>query len=1756
MKLSIISQGFESNSKSNGTKLKLTPEYEGGWDSIEPKISKLKLKSKFNIEGEPKPLYQGPTAADTILYTPRTHVYKRPEMWMGANADIFIEEEIWLYNTRENKIYKKIIRYVPGVERIFIEIAANAADNGCMSRRMGGNIGELEITMNNSLISIKNSGGFPMPVELHPHEPGKYVPEVSFGRLLTSRHYDAERNESGTNGVGSKATNIFSKEFTCIVLDNVRHLKYTQNWFNNMQRCDPPLIEEYKGKIASVEIIYKMDFTRFGYPEPNESEGGYPEELIHLFARHASDISFTAKMPVTFNGIKFNNSNLRDYGRLYFGDLVDSAVIHYQWPPGTEVIKKKKGHQVSKDPAILPIVELLALDTPDSKDHLSFANSLMTKNGGIHVNAAIKAVADSTVKMINEEMTSKMKGKKSKDADSKDKKIPTITINDVKPHISILLSVKVTNPKFDGQEKTKLLESKPPPKINISDESLKIVARWKLVDRLYLALEAKQMNSLKGNGKMQANVRTKKGTKANKAGGPESHKCTLYITEGDSGDLYVETLTTLLPGGSNYAGRLPMKGKSLNSMNATIFEILRNPEFNQLNKMLGLIPGADYMDDAFYNKLRYGALMIAADSDVDGKHITGLILLYFHRCFPALLARGFILNYLTPIVGVRYKGHFYKFYSQVAYENWMRATPDSAKISADDHKYYKGLASSEDPDIEADFKDPHIINCFYDIDAPDALSLAFAKGREDERKEWLTNWKALTEEPKFIQQPISWFINNELILHSWDNVLRTLPRLMDGLKEGHRKIIYAMHLQWAIGSKKRIYKEEKVGGFAGYVGGHTAYHHGEMILAKTIVGMAQDFIGSNNIPYLAKKGQFGCFDPETPILLWDGSTKLAKNITIEDKLVGDDGNIRNITALVDGYDDMYDIVQNYDATYRVNSEHILTLYLPTHKHVTWRESSKRIGIEYFDVGTQKIAAKSFNCDKMSKEEGQKKMKEFALTIPDNKIFDINLQTFLSYSKSRKELFRSVRNNASINWSKQDVPIDPYCFGMWLGDGQKNGRGFASEDQELVKEWVKYLDKIGVEVVHNKNKDGHEGYQYGFRRRGASTGLGDLIAVGHEDHSSKTCNGCLTSQREHPACDWIYEDKNNENFREYDGIAKNGMVRNDMNPFVNILKKYDLHENKFVPNIYMINDEETRLQLLAGLIDTDGCLKKQDIESSQIFEITQDIKTHEQIIDAAQFIAKSLGYKTFISMNGDQKCLTINGDLSRIPTRLPRKQATKKICRLLIGEIFEVRKAGEGYYVGWHLDGNERFLHADFTVLHNTRSKIGRKAGQPRYIHTYPMPIVASIYDKKDAKILKYQNEEGKIIEPEQYLPKVPMILINGATGIGTGWSSYTPPHDPLDILKCLRILLHGGAPSDLPRLIPWFRNFLGTIEIINRKTKNKIIVKATENKIVEEKVIEDEDDDSNTDESHTDQDDDLPEEFTKEDKEDKDAKKQLYSMKITGNFEVLKNGNIVVTELPIGRAPFDYHKWLEKLVDEKKIKGFDDNCAKDIVSFTIVGYKGTPTHKNLLLEKVKGLSNMFLLDENNKPKKYDDGNHILIEWFGLRLPFYQVRKDYMVQKIADEIITMNYKILFYTEVVIKKTIELVGVKRSEVHAIMDKLEIPREIYTGGKLPNLSIEGIEELHAEILLKQQEKEDLEKISIQQMMLTDLDEFEKVYRREFKIKDKIIKLKVGGSKKNTNDTKTIPLTKAPVVKFPTNNGTSGKTGKPINRPKLIIQ
>jgi len=132
------------------------------------------------------------------------------------------------------------------------------------------------------------------------------------------------------------------------------------------------------------------------------------------------------------------------------------------------------------------------------------------------------------------------------------------------------------------------------------------------------------------------------------------------------------------------------------------------------------------------------------------------------------------------------------------------------------------------------------------------LIKAFKKGYEDHRKEWIkeSTGKNYSLDHTVLKQSISQFVNNELINFSIADLERSIPNIMDGFKPSQRKVLYAC-------LKKGLYADMKVAQLSGYISEHTSYHHGEASLQGTIVGMAQDFVGSNNINLLVPSGQFG-----------------------------------------------------------------------------------------------------------------------------------------------------------------------------------------------------------------------------------------------------------------------------------------------------------------------------------------------------------------------------------------------------------------------------------------------------------------------------------------------------------------------------------------------------------------------------------------------------------------------------------------------------------------------------------------------------------------------------------------------------------------------------------------------------------------------------------------------------------------------------------------------------------------------------------
>lgn len=109
----------------------------------------------------------------------------------------------------------------------------------------------------------------------------------------------------------------------------------------------------------------------------------------------------------------------------------------------------------------------------------------------------------------------------------------------------------------------------------------------------------------------------------------------------------------------------------------------------------------------------------------------------------------------------------------------------------------------------------------------------------------------------------------------------------------------------------------------------------------------------------------------------------------------------------------------------------------------------------------------------------------------------------------------------------------------------------------------------------------------------------------------------------------------------------------------------------------------------------------------------------------------------------------------------------------------------------------------------TRLAGGKDSASPRYIFTKMSPLTRMIFHPHDDPLLKHEYDDNQKIEPIWYIPIIPMILVNGADGIGTGWMTKIPNYNPREIVRNIRKMLDGEDPEDL---VPWYKNFKGTIE--------------------------------------------------------------------------------------------------------------------------------------------------------------------------------------------------------------------------------------------------------------------------------------------------------------------------------------------------------
>jgi DNA-directed RNA polymerase beta subunit len=408
-----------------------------------------------------------------------------------------------------------------------------------------------------------------------------------------------------------------------------------------------------------------------------------------------------------------------------------------------------------------------------------------------------------------------------------------------------------------------------------------------------------------------------------------------------------------------------------------------------------------------------------------------------------------------------------------------------------------------------------------------------------------------------------------------------------------------------------------------------------------------------------------CFDPETEILMWDGTSKRAKNIIIDDVLVDDLGNPTTVRTTCSGLKNMYDVIPNKDnfMKHRVTDNHILTLKIRGHKVIVNSNRKDRNythSVEFLNREEIKIQEKYF--------KSLKEAEDFVNSFDDDDTLDITIEKYLKLNKRTKDSLVLFKTEG-INWTKKDVEMDPYLLGMWLGDGLSTGTGFALNykiDFETLAYWENWAQENGAIITRGK--------RYNF-------------AVVSQKNKEASVAGLCNRVEEAP-------------LKKY-------------------LRKYNLLNNKHIPNDYLTNDRETRLKVLAGLIDTDGSVR----DNGREIRICQGPANY-RIIEDAYTLAMSLGFSCGVKEGRSQwtdeksgtkkfstyKELTITGHkIYEIPTLLPRKKLVpiENKTQILRSKSFMCCKfrlveVGEGPYVGWQLhDKRGRFCLNDGLAVHNT-----------------------------------------------------------------------------------------------------------------------------------------------------------------------------------------------------------------------------------------------------------------------------------------------------------------------------------------------------------------------------------------------------------------------------------------------------------------------
>lgn len=747
----------------------------------------------------------------------REHILDAPDTYIGSIEQDEVQN--WIFDPVDEKMIYKKYNWIPGMYKCFDEGIVNARDHfirmqqKCLTTNDKSVIPvkliDISVDKETGIITMVNDGNG-IDIAKHP-EYDIWIPEMIFAHLRTSTNYkkDEKKTVGGKNGFGFKLVLIYAKWGMIETIDHNRGLKYTQEYKDNLSVICDPVVTKCKRK-PYTKVSWLPDYSKFGID-------ALTDDMYNLFTKRTYDIAAVTdkNVKVQYNGKLIHTKTFEDYVNMYIGSKGDTKRIY-------EKSNERWEYAICKTPL-------------EEHTQVSFVNGIYTSKGGKHTDYVLNQIIKGLVDYIET------------------KKKVRVKPGTIKEQLMIFVNCVVENPSFDSQTKDFMNTSvaKFGSSCKVSDKFIEKVAKLGIMEQAISINEVKHTKeSKKTDGKKTRSVRgIPKLIDANYAGTAKSGECTLILCEGDSAKAGI--VSGLSKEDRNIIGVYPLKGKLMNIRDSTIQKINTNNEISELKKIIGLESGKKYKnEDDVKQNLRYGKVLFMTDQDLDGTHIKGLCINVFQSQWHDLIKACNFMGFMnTPILKAKKGSKSLSFFNDKEYDDWKKENNDGKGWTV---KYYKGLGTSTAKEFKEYFDNKKIVEFEYSGETCDeAIDILFRKSRTDDRKQLLENYdkdnSLDTSKPKITYDD---FIKKELIHFSKYDCERSIPNLVDGLKTSLRKIMFASF-------KRKLYSEIKVAQFGGYVSEHSGYHHGEASLMKAIVGMAQEFVGSNNINLLMPSGQFG-----------------------------------------------------------------------------------------------------------------------------------------------------------------------------------------------------------------------------------------------------------------------------------------------------------------------------------------------------------------------------------------------------------------------------------------------------------------------------------------------------------------------------------------------------------------------------------------------------------------------------------------------------------------------------------------------------------------------------------------------------------------------------------------------------------------------------------------------------------------------------------------------------------------------------------